>query len=105
TAGLLGIAILGIVVLHAFSSQLDRRLDELPITAEARRSIVEQRVRLAAIELPAGVTDEKASALRQAIKGSFVFGFRVVIGVAIGLALAAALSAFLMIEGKRPDVA
>jgi EmrB/QacA subfamily drug resistance transporter len=100
TAGLLGIAILGIVVLHAFSSELDRRLAPLPITADARRSIAEQRVRLAAIELPAGVNDETRVALRQVIDESFVFGFRMVMGTAIGLALAATLSAFLMIEGK-----
>jgi hypothetical protein len=100
TAGLLGIAILGIVVLHAFSSELDRRLAPLAITAEARRSITEQRVRLAAIELPVSVNDETRVELRQVVDESFVFGFRVVMGTAIGLALAAALSAFLMIEGK-----
>src|SRR6185369_8700875 len=83
TAGLLGIAILGIVVLHAFSNELDRRLAPLPISAEARKSIVEQRVRLAAIELPTGVNDETRVALRLAIDESFVFGFRVVMASAI----------------------
>jgi hypothetical protein len=87
-------------VLHAFSSELDRRLATLPITAEARRSTTEQRVRLAAIELPASVNDETRVALRRVVDESFVFGFRVVMGTAIGLALAGALSAFLMIEGK-----
>jgi EmrB/QacA subfamily drug resistance transporter len=100
TAGLLGIAILAIVVLHAFSSDLDRGLARLPITAEVRSSIAEQRVRLAAIELPGGIDDETRVGLKQVIEESFVFGFRMVMAAAIGLALAAALSALLMIEGK-----
>jgi EmrB/QacA subfamily drug resistance transporter len=104
TAGLLGIAILGIVVLHAFSSELDRRLAPLPITAEVRRAIAEQRVRLAAIEPPEGVSDETRAALRQVIDESFVFGFRVVMATAVGLALASAASAFVLIKGKKaPD--
>jgi EmrB/QacA subfamily drug resistance transporter len=100
TAGLLGIAILGIVILHAFSGELDKRLAPLPIAPEARKSISEQRVRLAAIELPDSVNDETRVALKKVIDESFVFGFRVVMATAIGLALAAALSAFLLIEGK-----
>lgn len=102
TAGLLGIAILGIVILHAYSSELDRRLASLSVSAEARSSIDEQRARLGATELPAGVSDQTAIALKQAIDESFVHGFRMVMTVAAVLALASALSAFMMIQGKAP---
>ncbi|MFY9556681.1 MAG: MFS transporter [Blastocatellia bacterium] len=100
TAGLLGIAILGIVVLRAFGGELDRRSAQLPITTEVRRSIEEQRVRLAAAEPPDGIDEETRVALKEAINQSFVFGFRVVMTAAVGLALASALSAFMMIEDK-----
>ena len=100
TAGLLGIAILGIVVLHASSRELDRRVSQLPITPEVRRSIDEQRVRLAGANVPSSINDETRVALRGAINESFVFGFRVVMTTAVGLALASALSALVMIEGK-----
>jgi len=101
TAGLLGIAILGIVILHAYSRALDRRLAPLSISPEVRSSIDEQRAKLGGTELPAGVNDETRVALRKAIDESFVFGFRMVMTSAAGLALASALSAFMMIEGKK----
>lgn len=99
-AGLLGIAVLSIMMLHGFSGELDRRLAEMPITPDLRHSVDGQRDRLAAIELPSTLDAETREKLRQAIGESFVFGFRVVMIVAAGLALASALSAYMMIEGK-----
>lgn len=99
-AGLFGIAILGIVMLHAYSSELDRRLAELRVAREDRLVVEEQRAKLGATELPAGVDDEARAALRQAIDESFVAGFRRVMSIAVGLALASALAAIMMIEGK-----
>jgi len=100
TAGLFGIAILGIVILHAYGRALEGRLSSLPITRESRISIDEQRVRLGATEIPAGGSDEMRVVLRQAIDESFVTGFRVVMTTAVGLSLASAVSAFAMIKGK-----
>jgi hypothetical protein len=95
--GLLGIAVLGIVVLHAFNRELDQRLARLDIPPEARRSIDDQRVRLAGAELPPGIDDQTGVALRQAINESFVAGFRVVMMTAVGLALVSAICALIMI--------
>jgi EmrB/QacA subfamily drug resistance transporter len=100
TAGLLGIAILGIVILRAYSAELNRQLASLPIASEARSFVDEQRAKLGATELPPDVSDETRALLRNAINLSFVFGFRVVMTTAVALALASALSAFMMIEGK-----
>ncbi len=95
--GLLGIAVLGIVVLHAFNRGLDQRLARLDITPEVRRSVDEQRVRLAGAELPPGIDDQTQLALRQAIDESFVVGFRVVMMTAVALALVSAMCALIMI--------
>jgi hypothetical protein len=100
TAGLLGIAVFGIVILHASGHELDRHLSQWTVTPEVRRSLDEQRVRLAGAELSSDIDDETRAALRQAINESFVFGFRTVMWVAVGLALASSLSAFIMIEDK-----
>ena len=51
-AGLLGIALLGIVILQAFNGELDRRLTPIEIAPEARKAIDAQRDRLAGIEFP-----------------------------------------------------
>jgi EmrB/QacA subfamily drug resistance transporter len=95
--GLLGIAVLGIVVLHAFNRELDQRLARLDIPPEVRRSIDDQRVRLAGAELPPGMDDPTRVALKQAINESFVVGFRVVMITAAGLALVSAICALIMI--------
>ena len=95
--GLLGIAVLGIVVLHAFNRELDQRLARLDIPPEVRRSMDDQRVRLAGAELPRGIDDPTRVALRQAINESFVVGFRVVMMTAAGLALVSAICALIMI--------
>ena len=100
TAGLIGIATLGIVILHAYNTELDRRLASLAIPAETRTFIDAQQARLGATELPSNVSDETQVELRNAINWSFVFGFRVVMIAAVALALASAFSAFMMIEGK-----
>jgi ABC-type multidrug transport system fused ATPase/permease subunit len=100
TAGLLGVAVLGLVMLHAFNREAERHLAQLNIAPEARSFIDQQRVRLAGAELPPDINDEMRAALAQAINESFVSGFRLVMTSAIGLALASAFSAFTMIEGK-----
>ena len=99
-AGLLGIAILGIIMLHAFNHALDRHLASMEITPEARRFIDNQRDRLAGVELPPSMDDGTQAVLREAIDESFVFGFRLVMMTAVGLALLSALSAWTMIENK-----
>jgi EmrB/QacA subfamily drug resistance transporter len=108
TAGLLGIACLGIVIVHAYNQELDHRLTRLQLTPELRAKIDQQRVRLAGAELPADIDQPARMALREAINESFVHGFRLVMMVAVGLALASSVSAFMMIEGKtqrsgKPD--
>ena len=100
-AGLLGVAALGIVMLHAFNRELDHRLTVSNIAPEVRSSIDEQRVRLAGAEPPSNIDGETQAALKRTINESFIFGFRLVMASAAVLALASAASAFMMIEGKR----
>jgi hypothetical protein len=99
-AGLLGIAVFGVVILATFGGQLESRLARLPINSEVRASVFEQRARLAAVEVPVSVDDQTRMSLKNAINGSFHSGLRVVMAAAAGLALASALSAFMMIGGK-----
>jgi EmrB/QacA subfamily drug resistance transporter len=100
-AGLLSIAVFGIVMLSAFNRQLDRRFSNIEMTPAVRHSLDEQRSRLAGAQVPEGVEAALQVALKGAINESFVSGFRVVIMVAVGLALLSAVSAWLLIEGKK----
>jgi MFS family permease len=100
SGGLLGIALLGIIIVQSFNHELDRRLARIEISSEVRRSVDEQRVRLAGAELPLTIEERTRTALQQAIKESFVFGFRIVMLTATGLALVSAVVAFTVIEKK-----
>ncbi|MBV9229391.1 MAG: MFS transporter [Chloroflexi bacterium] len=103
-AGLLAIAVLGIVMVGIFSSSLDSRLEALQTTPQVRQQIDAQRVKLGGIQVPSDVSHNVSLSLQKAIDEAFVDGFRVVMFTASGLALASALSAFLLIEGKKPSV-
>src|SRR5712692_2150830 len=52
TAGLLAIAVLGIVMLHVFSDRLDQRLKESKVPASISQSLQAQCTKLAAITVP-----------------------------------------------------
>jgi EmrB/QacA subfamily drug resistance transporter len=101
TAGLLAVAVLGIVMLQTFNSELDRSLRALSVTPELKQSIDEQRSKLAAAELPKNVEPGLGQELKRAIDAAFVAGYRRVMAVSIVLALLSALSAWLLIDGKR----
>jgi len=99
-AGLLGIAVLGIIIVHSFNRELDRRLARMDLAAEVRRAVDAQRVRLAGVEFPSSIDEKTRAVLKRAIEESFVFGFRQVMLTAVGLSLASAFVAFTLIENK-----
>ncbi|MBV9709567.1 MAG: MFS transporter [Ktedonobacteraceae bacterium] len=103
-AGLLSIAVMGILLSSAFNSSLDSRLASLHLSPALLDTINAQRVKLAGITLPGGISEQVRTTLTQAIKLSFVDGFRVVMFTSLCLALLSALVAGLMIEGKRAAV-
>ena len=100
TAGLLAIAVLGIVMLHTFNSELDRRLQTLGVTPGVKQALDQQRNRLAAATVPTNVEPALAEMLKQGINESFVAGYRRVAIVSGALALLSALSAWWLIGGK-----
>jgi len=102
-AGLIAIAVLGIVILAVFSSSLLSHLSLLPIPAETHNVIVAQQNKLVGIEIPAGLSSSTHAAVQQAISESFVAGFRVVMLIASGMALVSSLCSLLFIEGKKPQ--
>ena len=99
-AGLLAIAVLGLVMFQAFSSCLDRRLSEIQVPAEVRQSLDSERFKLAAAEIPVQATEETRMVLKQAIQECFVFGFHRVMMIGVALALASSLAGFILIRNK-----
>ena len=100
TAGLISIAVFGIVMTGVFARNLDTSLRPLDLPAETRAELEAQATRLASISIPDELKEETKQAVKRAIEGSFVRGFRVVILIAAMLALASAFFAWLLIEGR-----
>jgi predicted MFS family arabinose efflux permease len=93
-AGLLAIALFGLVLTQVFDHSLDRRLNALPLSTEERGQVDEQRPKLAAAQ----TGDPRAQA---AIAESFVSGFDVVVWISVALAVASSLTAFVMMDKKK----
>jgi EmrB/QacA subfamily drug resistance transporter len=98
TAGLLAVAVLGLVMVQSFNQSFDRHLDQIAVSAEARRTLDTERSKLAAAEIPNEVDEEARVAIKQAINDSFVRGFRIVMLAGAVLALLSSLFAWLMIR-------
>jgi EmrB/QacA subfamily drug resistance transporter len=88
TAGLIAIAVFGIVMLQVFKRALDRRLAESKLPTSVVQSLETQSTKLAAITIPENLDLATKQLIRQAVDQSFVAGFRSV--MAIGGALAGA---------------
>jgi EmrB/QacA subfamily drug resistance transporter len=102
-AGLISIAVFGVVMTGVFARSLNARLRPLDIPPETRAALESQASRLATIAIPEQLNDATRQAVKHAVEASFISGFRVVILLAAALALASALFALLLIEGRaRP---
>jgi MFS family permease len=106
-AGVLAIAVFGVVMVAAFSNQLSRRLATTPVSPEARAELESNRSKLAALKPPGGLDPASVSATEAAIRSSFVASFRLVMWICAALALASSATAWRMIPGpltSKPGV-
>lgn len=95
-AALLAVAIFGVVLNGIFQNALSRQLDALTLQPSVRAGIDAQLSRLAAIET-------SSAPAKEAIKESFVSGYRVTMWMAFALAVGSAISAATLLS-KRPAI-
>jgi predicted MFS family arabinose efflux permease len=101
TGSLVAIAVLGIVMLQVFKTNLDRRLTAANLPAQAAQSVQSQSTKLAAIDIPKNIDPETEQQIRRAIDESFVSGFRWIMAIGAALAAASAVTALFSIGGTR----
>jgi EmrB/QacA subfamily drug resistance transporter len=99
-AGLLAIAVLGLVVSSVFASSLDTRLTDLHVSPAIRTALDAQRAKLIGASLPAQATPPERAKLKHALEESFVDAFRAIMLLAAGMALLSALFSWWLIDGK-----
>lgn len=98
-AALLAVAVFGIVMSTAFDAALSQGLSSLKLPLGVADAVLEQKARLAAIELPEG-SGQHADAIRRVIGEAFVAGFRRVMLICAGLAVLSAAAAGVMLRRK-----
>jgi hypothetical protein len=93
-AGVMAIAVFGVVFYAGFNRALDRRLTALDLPPAERAAIDAQRPKLGAIETGNGDA-------REAVQAAFVSGYRDVLWIAVALAVASAGSAAALIDREH----
>jgi len=101
-AGVLAIAILGVVMIRAFGFHLTRSLAHLSLPTQFLAELQSNEIRLAALQAPAGLDPTTQAAITHSIAAAFVFGFRIVMAICAALSLASAALAWRMIPKSTP---
>lgn len=99
-AGLLAIAVFGVIMVTEFSGHLNRLLENVSMPADVRIKLQSNESKLAALKAPDGIEPATATAIEYAVVASFVFSFRVLMWICTGLALASAAVAWRVIPSK-----
>lgn len=103
TAGLIAVAVFGVVLLNAFERTFVKQINASQIPSDARQQLIQQSGSLAAVKIPNELSSDAKAAATIAIRNSFISGFRVVTLIAAILGAVSAVIAFLMIPGKAEE--
>src|SRR5450631_2691338 len=101
-AGVVAIAVLGVVMVKLFGSRLNHSLALVPLPPAVLREFHANVTKLAALQVPAGLDPGTKFAITESIGKAFIFGFRMVMLICAGLSLASAAVAWRMIPRDRP---
>lgn len=96
-AGVLAIAVFGVVMVSVFTFRLNRDVAQLSLPPAALHAIQAEEIKLAGLQVPDTLDPSTTSALKRSIREAFLFAFRIVMLVCAGLSLASAAIAWLVI--------
>ena len=102
-AGLLAIAVFGVVLAWSFKANLEPQLHKAQAPPEAVSAIVAEAGKLAGAEIPQQLPAALRVELKHAVGRSFVSGFRWVMALSAALAVLSAVSAALLISAKPSE--
>src|SRR6267378_3352873 len=77
-AGVLAIAVLGIVMVNAFASRLDSKLASFSLPPGTLQEMQASEIKLAGLQLPTSLNETSGTAIRKSVREAFVFGFRLI---------------------------
>ena len=99
-AGLLAVAVFGIVMVNAFSARLDQKVASLGVSQHVRDELGANHMRLAAIEIPPDIDSRSRTQAKAAVSDAFVHAFRIVVCSCAAMAFMSSLTASVTIRPK-----
>ena len=98
-AGLMAIAVFGVVIARTFVVRVEPRLDRIALSADARNGLERELPKMAGAEVGAipSLRGEQRAEVRDAIDAAFTGAFRVAMLGCAALAVAAAIVGFLIV--------
>lgn len=102
-AGVLSIAVLGVLMTAAFGHSLRQLLAGMNLNASLVEELESNAVKLGALDVPRGADPRTADAIHSIIAEAFVFGFRLIMLICAGLAVASAAIAWRKIPSQSGE--
>jgi EmrB/QacA subfamily drug resistance transporter len=96
-AGVLAIAVLGIVMVKAFGFHLNRSLGRLSLPPHILQELQANEIKLAGLQAPVGIDPTLTNAIAESVKKAFIYGFRIIMLICSALSLTSAAIAWLII--------
>ena len=100
-AGVLAIAVFGVVMVKAFSLRLNHSLAGFSLSPDILHDLQNNEIKLAGLQVPSALDPAMKTIVKESINEAFVFGFRVVMFISACLSFASAAFAWLMIPQDR----
>jgi EmrB/QacA subfamily drug resistance transporter len=97
-AGMLAVALLGVIAVGAFRTALNERLEHLHTPVSIRQALQPEVQKLSEAQLPPQADSATRLALREALRQSFVYSFRITTLISAAAALLSAACAWLTID-------
>jgi EmrB/QacA subfamily drug resistance transporter len=104
-AGVLAIAVFGIVMVMAFGRALQQSLAGAGLPSDVAHSVQSNAARLGGINVPPNLDPQTKTAIQYVVGASFIFGFRIIVAICGALAAASAVVAWRMIPSEGTDAA
>lgn len=99
-AGVLAIAIFGLVMAMTFDRELQARTQDAPFDSDVRAEIQRNQDQLAAMPIPSGLDESASASFTDSVDHSFVAGYRTIMLLGAALAVLSAIAAALLIRGR-----
>jgi len=97
-AALLAIALLGAIMTFSFSARLEKNVSQSVLNKNERVQILDQRQKLGGIIIPSSFNPSSRLTAQDAINDSFLFAFRIALGISAFLAFFSGILSFFTIH-------